>query len=160
LWNIPKLDFQDLLILFIPFTIGMVAEILGVNFGLIFGTYAYGENLGWKVLGVPLTIGMNWSILVFATTGIAQKWSKNLLLQSAYAAGLMVGLDLSLEIVAPKFDFWEFENGLVPVQNYVGWFSVSFVANIIHLKLFKKHHFRLSLAVFLAFLMFFGIFSF
>ena len=33
------------LIVFIVFLIGMIAEILGVQYGLIFGNYEYGNNL-------------------------------------------------------------------------------------------------------------------
>ena len=41
----------------------MLAEILVVSYGIIFGNYKYGEILGYKVLGVPLIIGINWCIL-------------------------------------------------------------------------------------------------
>ena len=51
------------LVVFIIFFIGMIAEILGVQYGLIFGNYEYGNNLGLKILGVPLLIGFNWVIL-------------------------------------------------------------------------------------------------
>lgn len=159
LWNIPHLNYKDLGLLFIPFALGMIAEILGVNYGLIFGTYDYGSNLGLKFLGVPLTIGMNWSILVFITASIADKWTKNILIGALMSAGMMVLLDLLIEAVAPEFDFWEFEGGEVPLQNYIGWFVVAFIAQIIHLKLFKKHNLKLSIGIFWAFAVFFGIFA-
>ena len=40
------------LIVFAIFFVGMIAEILGVQYGLIFGNYQYGNNLGLKLLGV------------------------------------------------------------------------------------------------------------
>lgn len=52
------------LVALIAFIVGMVAEGLGVNYGLIFGHYQYGEALGWKIEGVPFLIGVNWAILV------------------------------------------------------------------------------------------------
>lgn len=159
LWNLPNVNLRDLSLLFIPFCLGMIAEILGVNYGLIFGSYEYGANLGWKVLGVPLTIGMNWTILVFITASIANKWTKNLFLGAAMASGMMVLLDMIIEAVAPEFDFWEFDGGEVPLQNYIGWFAVAFVAQLIHLKFFKKHQLRLSIGIFWAFAVFFGIFA-
>jgi putative membrane protein len=158
-WNLPNPTLKDCILLGIPFVIGMVAEILGVNYGLIFGSYAYGENLGPKILGVPITIGMNWTILVFITASIAEHWTKNKLLASLMSSGMMVLLDLLIEVVAPKFDFWEFEGGIVPIQNYIGWFSVALVAQLIHLHFFKKHHFKLSIGIFWAFILFFGIFA-
>ena len=158
-WNIPQVNSKDLLLLGVPFMLGMIAEILGVNYGLIFGSYEYGSNLGWKVLGVPLTIGVNWTILVFITASIIQKWTKNLVIGAALASGLMVLLDLLIEAVAPEFDFWEFDGGEVPLQNYIGWFVVAFIAQLIHLKFFKKHQAHLSIGIFWAFAVFFGIFG-
>ena len=159
LWSLQDLSLRDLALLFVPFVLGMVAEILGVNYGLIFGSYDYGENLGFKVMGVPLTIGMNWTILVFITASIAQKWTQNIIFGAILASGMMVLLDLLIEAVAPKFDFWEFEGGQVPLQNYIGWFSVAFIAQLIHLKFFKKHQLKLSIGIFWAFALFFGIFA-
>jgi bisanhydrobacterioruberin hydratase len=159
-WNIPKLMPKDLLALVVPFAIGMIAEMLGVNFGLIFGHYQYGNNLGIKILGVPLMIGVNWVILTYATVAIAQKLSHHLLISSIVAALLMVLLDVSIEQLAPRFDFWRFQNGVVPLQNYVGWFGVSLVGNIIFGTMFKKGNFTLALHIYCAFYVFFTVFLF
>jgi bisanhydrobacterioruberin hydratase len=159
LWNIPNLNKQDMFLLLVPFSFGMLAEWLGVNFGLIFGEYAYGNNLGPKIWGVPWMIGINWAILVFLTTSIAQKISKNLFVSSIIGAVIMVLLDLIIEQVAPQFDFWEFNNNIVPLQNYVGWFVVAFLAHLIYQKFFSKHQFTFSLWTLLAFVVFFGMFA-
>jgi bisanhydrobacterioruberin hydratase len=159
LWNIPNLNKQDVFLLLVPFSFGMIAEWLGVNFGLIFGDYAYGNNLGPKIWGVPWMIGINWAILVFLTASIAQKISKNLFVASTIGATLMVLLDLIIEQVAPQFDFWEFNNNIVPLQNYVGWFVVAFLAHLIYQKFFSKHQFTFSLWALLAFVVFFGMFA-
>ena len=55
----------------------MIAEILGVNYGLIFGKYDYGDNLGLKLLGVPLLIGLNWVVLTFICGSISNHFIKN-----------------------------------------------------------------------------------
>jgi bisanhydrobacterioruberin hydratase len=159
LWNIPNLNKQDMFLLLVPFSFGMLAEWLGVNFGLIFGEYAYGNNLGPKIWGVPWMIGINWAILVFLTASIAQKISKNLFVSSIIGAVIMVLLDLIIEQVAPQFDFWEFNNNIVPLQNYVGWFVVAFLAHLIYQKFFSKHQFTFSLWTLLAFVVFFGMFA-
>jgi len=159
LWNIPQLNLKDLGALAIPFLFGMVAELLGVNFGLIFGTYEYGANLGPKIWGVPWIIGVNWSILVFATASVAQNISQNKIIRSIIGAVLMVLLDVVIEKVAPKFDFWEFENGIVPLQNYMGWLVVSFLAHLTFQLVFSKYRYVLGSALLLVFLLFFGIFA-
>lgn len=130
LWHIKQYNFKVIVALAIPFILGFVAEALGVNFGLIFGTYVYGENLGFKLFGVPLMICINWTLLTVTSADIAKYISKNIVISSLIGALLMTGLDVILEVSAPRFDFWEFENGVVPLQNYLGWFVTAFIAHL------------------------------
>lgn len=39
--------------------LGWAAEWIGVNTGLLFGTYRYLENSGFKIQNVPIIIGLN-----------------------------------------------------------------------------------------------------
>lgn len=159
LWNIDNLNGKDLLILGIPFVLGMFVELLGVNYGLIFGQYTYGENLGWKVAGVPWMIGINWVILTYATAAIAQRAVSNTWIRVLVATFLMLGLDILLEEMAPVFDFWEFEGGNAPFQNYVGWFFTAFVAQYLFQRWFNKECFPLAVHIFVVFVIFFGVFA-
>ena len=114
------------LALFIAFAIaGMTVEWIGVHTGLLFGTYSYGENLGLKIYGVPILIGLNWALLGFASGALASRWVQNRILRVVVAAGLMTLLDLAIEPLAPIFDFWEFEGGIAPWTNYISWFLVA-----------------------------------
>ena len=62
----------------LAFILGMLVEILGVNYGLIFGSYSYGENLGVKIFGVPILIGANWVMLSFITGAMGEAlWNNN-----------------------------------------------------------------------------------
>lgn len=117
----PLNSFRKLAVFLSFFAVGMLAEWLGVNFGLLFGEYAYGKNFGPKLDGVPWLIGCFWALLACVTSsmvsGIAiSNWGKALL-----ASLLMVLLDFFMERNAPNFDFWEFQ-GHVPVKNYITWF--------------------------------------
>lgn len=145
---------------FVPFVIGMLVEYLGVNYGLIFGTYEYGENLGVKVAGVPWMIGVNWGILVYCTAVISKQLTNNIWISSSFGALLMVLMDIVIEKVAPRFDFWEFENGVVPIQNYIGWLVTAFIAHLLFQYYYKKGSLGLSIHVFMAILVFFGVFAF
>ena len=91
------------------FFTGMLAEIIGVKYGFLFGNYSYGEALGIKIMGVPITIGLNWCILIFITGFIAQYFTDSLLARIFTGVVLMLFLDLVMEPVAPKLDFWTFE---------------------------------------------------
>ena len=117
----------------IGFFTGMITEILGVQWGWIFGNYQYGEALGYKLLGVPLLIGVNWTLLTLITGAIAQQFYKNIFMRIIIGVGLMLFLDLLIEPIAPVLDFWLFEGGEAPIQNYIGWAAVAlFLQSIFH----------------------------
>jgi len=107
-------------------------EYVGVNTGLIFGKYTYGESLGIKIGNTPLLIGINWIIVIYSSLHLVQTASKklnikvNALTAAAIGGLLMVILELLIEQVAPKLDFWAFENLEVPLQNYTAWFFFGF----------------------------------
>jgi uncharacterized membrane protein len=108
-------------------TLGYFVEVLGVHTGRVFGSYTYGEALGLKLMNVPLLIGLNWSMLVFAigvpmARSSMPTWAKVLV-----SSAMMVGLDVLIEPVAIHLGFWTWEQGMIPVQNYVAWGAVSAV---------------------------------
>lgn len=158
--HIKTYSFKVVIALMIPFIFGFTAEVLGVNYGLIFGDYAYGENLGYKVLGVPLLIGLNWTLLTIVTADVSRYFSRNLILSALIGAALMTGLDVLLEVSAPRFDFWEFNEGIVPIQNYIGWFVTAFLAHLAYQKLQVKTNKVISWHVLVSIFLFFAVFLF
>ena len=115
------------------FLTGMITEILGVQLGWIFGDYQYGDALGLKVFGVPLLIGVNWALLTTITGAIAQQFYQNFFMRIVIGVGLMIFLDLLIEPIAPVLDFWVFDGGEAPLQNYIGWTAVAlFLQSIFH----------------------------
>ena len=114
--NQPQMDRGVALAAGFAFVMGFAVEFLGVNYGLIFGEYAYGNNLGLKIGGVPLLIGANWVMLTFITGAVAALFFDRSPLKAAvFGAFLMVLIDLVIEPVAPKFDFWEFADVTAPL---------------------------------------------
>ena len=69
---------------------GYLFELLGIETGMVFGEYYYGPGLGLKLFGVPLIIGINWAVLVFATAAVVQIISVPGWLKAALAATIMV----------------------------------------------------------------------
>ena len=144
--------------IFLIFIIGMVSEILGVNYGLIFGEYVYLDNLGFKILGVPVLIGVNWVILTFITGSLSSLIFKNKYLSVLMGTVLMILLDLLMEPVAPLLGFWMFDLPTVPLQNYIGWFLIGIFTHIIfQFKICEKEYtYSINLlivnAIFFAFL--------
>ena len=86
--------------------IGFVIEVVGVKTGILFGEYYYGSVLGFKVLEVPLIIGLNWLVLSLATHSIIRVFLNNRFSIICTASLLMVLLDLLIEPVAIKLGFW------------------------------------------------------
>ena len=158
--NQVQLEKSELNAALIIFFIGMISEILGVNYGLIFGDYVYLDNLGFKVLGVPVLIGVNWIILTFITGSMSSYIITNKHKAAITGAILMILLDLIIEPVAPLLGFWIFDLPTVPLQNYIGWFIIGLTTQYIyHFNVERKEYsFSINLllvnAVFFAFLNF------
>lgn len=159
-WNLEEINLKFFYAFLIPFFIGFITEFLGVNYGLIFGTYEYGENLGFKIGGVPLMICVNWAVLTITTADVSKLISKSIWVRSVIGGLLMMLLDLAIEVSAPRFDFWEFENGDVPIQNYIGWFVISFIAHLLFQRFTIKTNRQISLQIFIAISIFFVSFLF
>ena len=154
--NINKIQKKVIFSSFMIFLVGMVFEGLGVNLGLIFGSYEYGNNLGFKLYGVPLLIGLYWIVLTIISGNIAYfLFKKKSILAVVFGALLMVGMDLSLEPIAPILDLWKFDGASAPLSNYFGWFITGLITQTIFNLQFKKTELKISLNLYFAFLAFF-----
>lgn len=140
------------------FTGGMLLEWVGVHYGFLFGTYEYGENLGPKLDGIPYFIGINWAVLTLTTGVIATALFEHTIVRALFGAALMVFLDLLLEYSAPVFDFWTFEGGLAPLQNYIAWFGFSLFFHFIYQSLKLKGDTKFAYHLYAVHLVFFGYF--
>jgi putative membrane protein len=106
---------------------GFLIEVIGVNTGQIFGDYTYGSALGIKLWATPLLIGVNWLVLVYCTGVFLETFNlKSKWLFSALGAGILLGIDFLIEPVAIRFDYWSWFEGIIPIQNYLGWYIFSY----------------------------------
>lgn len=147
------------LLFFLFFFVGIFVEWLGVNYGLLFGDYAYGSNLGAKLDGVPYLIGTYWALLTFITAQIATQLGFKGLTKVFTGAALMVGFDFLMEKSAPVFDFWEFECA-VPIDNYIAWFVIGALLHFILDKSKVQGNHQISIHLFAAQVVFFSFFYF
>jgi len=147
----------------IAFVISMGTEIIGVNTGLLFGQYQYGPVLGPKILGVPWLIGLNWFVIVYCSGSfmihslelMKSKFNIRVTATSSTAmivlggAAMATFFDFILEPVAVKLNFWTWNNGDIPLYNYLCWFLVSAVLLRINLQLkqVNAHVFASSLLI-------------
>ena len=148
-------------IVFTIFFVGMIAEILGVQYGLIFGNYEYGNNLGLKLLGVPILIGFNWVVLTIICGSISSKiFKKSKVLSIILGITLMLLIDITLEPIAPVLDYWEFSGSKAPLQNYIGWGITSLITQTLYQYFYKTKEFIFSINLFIAQFLFFLGFNF
>ena len=128
LLNYDQPDKKLYFFLLLIFITGFLIEWTGVHTGRIFGRYAYGNVLGVKVDDVPLIIGVNWFLLIYATgVSLQQSNIKNQLVRLVTGAFVLVVLDVLIEPIAVRFDYWHWIGGHIPAKNYVCWFIVSMV---------------------------------
>lgn len=179
-WTQTHRNLGFLLFMAVAFVSGMAAESVGVNTGRLFGDYVYGTVLGPQILGVPLIIGFNWFMVVFAAasaTGLlmerlesrletlGMEWVRMGLVRSLSHA-LLTALaatvfDWVMEPVAVKLGFWAWTEGAgIPLLNYVCWFALAFLLASVA-RLFRVDTRNLFAAnLFLVQLMFFTVLRF
>ncbi len=142
---------------------GFLIEVIGVATGDIFGNYVYGNTLGIKFYNTPLIIGVNWLLITYCcgvtinelTNEETGWWVKSFL-----ASVLMVSLDVLIEPTAMKTDMWYWENNIVPMKNYIGWFTVSLFIQVLFQQLIGNTKNKIGYLVFILQFLFFGILFF
>lgn len=139
---------------------GYLIEVAGVHSGLIFGVYHYGSVLGFSLFNTPLSIGINWLLLVYTSSVLINfllPQNKSRILKATLAAALMVGLDVLIEPVAIATDMWHWEAGQVPLQNYVGWFVAALALQYIMSFFTSGERNRVAAILFLLQMVFFAL---
>ncbi|MEP7237862.1 MAG: carotenoid biosynthesis protein [Ferruginibacter sp.] len=173
IWTQTSKNISFFLFLLICFAVGISVEIVGINTGILFGDYTYGNVLGLKVKNVPVLIGINWFIIIYccgisihtllmkAITRIAADTGKNPMALKALSviidgATLAVFFDWLMEPVAVKLGYWVWNgDGSIPMLNYICWFVVSLLLLIcFHFAKFNKQN-KFAVNLLLIQLMFF-----
>ncbi len=113
---------------------GFLIELIGTKTGFLFGEYAYGEVLGWKLFGVSLIIGVNWFAIVLAASNVARLVKAPIVIQALLAGLFCVVLDFAIEPVAIKYGFWKWLGGEIPIFNYITWFGFAVLFAYIYVK--------------------------
>ncbi len=92
-------------------------------------------------MGDSPTIGVNWLLLVYSTGILLEKFTLNRFVFGLLGASILVCIDILIEPIAVKYDYWTWSNGFFPLQNYLWWFLVPFCLFLIFFSLeFKKQN--------------------
>lgn len=109
----------------VTFLCTLFLEILGVATGWVFGAYAYGDTLGFHVLGVPLLIGINWTLIIMGAAALVKRVTNHPSLVALGTATITVVFDWIMEPVAIALDYWAWDAVSIPTQNYIAWFLIA-----------------------------------
>jgi len=115
---------------------------------MIFGEYQYGAVLGFQVFEVPLIIGLNWFMLSYAIGAMVNRYVR--IAKPLIAAVLMVILDVIIEPVAVKLDYWSWVGDSIPLQNYLGWFVISLIIQFSFQQLLPQTHSKIAIPLILS----------
>ena len=158
-WIFPFKDRSFAIKSFALILIGFLSEWIGVNHLSLFGEYYYGKNFGFQLDGTPLIIGFNWMVLALVSKSIASKLSAGPIFTPIAAASLMVMLDIAMELVVDKFGFWHFQGGIPPLRNYISWFIIGLIMQIIISKNELREQYQFSIHYYIVNLLFFSFFA-
>jgi putative membrane protein len=105
-------------------------EAVGTATGWPFGEYTYGESIGWKILGVPITISFAWIAVVSIAVAFSNRRSR--LVRAIEVGFWAMCFDLVLDpaAFAEQFWIWQHPDALyygIPASNFIAWFAVAFV---------------------------------
>lgn len=130
----------------VAFSAGLMAEIIGVKTGAIFGSYAYTNVLGPAIFGVPLIIGINWAALAYAFNNISAAYIERQWIAAIISAAMMTATDVLLEQLAIKHHFWIWlKDGNPPPENFIAWFGISLVLSFCYQYLATKRLNRINI---------------
>jgi putative membrane protein len=124
------------------FIISILAELIGVHTGFLFGEHEYGKLLGPTIQNVPWVIGLNWFIVVYCAgmftqtmySAIEKRFPPDNLLPSNVqkfsividGAFIITFFAWVMDKAVVKLGYWSWFNAnSAPIFNYVCWFLVS-----------------------------------
>jgi bisanhydrobacterioruberin hydratase len=173
IWTQNEKNKYFFLFLSVCFLAGIGVEMIGINTGMLFGDYSYGDVLGYKIQKVPVMIGVNWFIIIYcsgisihtllmkAIKRVSEDNGKNPMALKALSviidgATLALFFDWLMEPVAVKLGYWTWNgDGSVPFYNYLCWFVVSILLlSVFHFTKFNKQN-KFAVNLLLIQLMFF-----
>ncbi len=133
-------SWQGLHVLFIAagVAISLACEIIGVQKGILFGSYHYEKIAGPWLWGVPIVIGINWVLLTICSGTLMSALFHSSWARVLSAAVLMVLIDILLESFAIHHHLWVWhQDNVPPLLNFVTWGAVSVVLQLLYTALWR-----------------------
>lgn len=106
-------------------------EALGVATGKVFGEYHYGQTMFLQLFEVPLVIALNWTVLILAVNNLMRKLTTHPLLLAVLSGLFIAFYDYFIEPVAIRLDYWQWADGVIPLQNYLAWAVIALIFSLL-----------------------------
>lgn len=146
--------------LFLIIILGFTVELIGVLTGFPFGFYYYSDVLGLKWYDTPLIMGINWGMLIYAGTLLFHPMKIYNWLKPILTGISLVILDIFIEPFAIKWNLWQWNETVPPIQNYLSWTIIAiFFSWLLNKGLTKSMSNKIVLLVLLIQFLFFLILS-
>jgi putative membrane protein len=148
---------RGLALIVVGFVLGLLLEILGVNYGAIFGHYAYHPAINPRVMDVPLLVPVIWAGFIYGSFSIMSSFYiwlnrkapgdmypgiRSKLIFAGLGALLVLAIDVVMEPLQVKARNWTWLGSGqyfdIPAQNFLGWFLLVFFVLMIFL--FLQEH--------------------
>ncbi|HEY9245804.1 MAG TPA: carotenoid biosynthesis protein [Candidatus Methanoperedens sp.] len=104
---------------------GVVLEELTI---LFFREYTYGTDFLLKIQDVPLSIGLGWAAIIYSAMETSDRLGMPHPVRPMFDVLLALNIDLSMDAIAIRAGFWNWEKGGawfgVPYGNFFGWICV------------------------------------
>ena len=102
-------------------------EAYGVATGNIFGSFRFGKTLGVRVLNTPILIGIHWLILIYSVALIVKNLKYGILGNTLIGTIMLIAMDILIEPIAMRTGMWTWNDGKVPLTNYITWSVLFFI---------------------------------
>lgn len=152
-----KLLFWSIIVLLVTF----IFEVIGVKTKIIFGDLTFSKMLGFKLLDVPLIIALNWTLIIISSLKIARFITKDNFGSAVIAGIIVVIFDFFLESASVKLGYWNWKDGVIPLQNYFAWLFYTLLISLMLNKLKVRiepaitvHYYIIQLIFFFTFCLF------
>jgi uncharacterized membrane protein len=124
-------------VLLVTAGLGFCVELVGVATHLPFGAYRYGADLGPRVSGVPLVVGLAWTMLAWPAVIATRRIARGTLARILVGAWAVAAADLFLDPQLVAGGAWHWIDpsphlpgvDTVPLTNDLGWLAAGLLVS-------------------------------
>jgi hypothetical protein len=154
-YNHPKnSQLQLWLFVLLSLACGFGIEYYNAHYAPVLGHYAYSDKLGPEWRGIPIYIGLFWSLTVYCCGMAVNRFAPRTgaWLKALLGAFMLLSLDILVQPVAMIYGLWNWDNNVVPHSHYAAIFAICLLLLFVFQYMFRNEYNKT--AVFLYFVLF------